>query len=178
MARWGEVKSHHSREKLPHPDPIGSGQESVWRYPRPPALVADARLVEVEFAGVRVACTDAALRCLETANPPCFYLPPGQVRMDLLTPAEPTSFCEWKGHASYWDLRVEDQVSFGAAWSYRDPAPEYAALRDYVAFFAGRVDCCRVGEVAVTPQSGNTYGGWITPELVGPFKGEPGSEWW
>jgi uncharacterized protein (DUF427 family) len=156
----------------------GPGQESVWDYPRPPRLEPVDGPVRVEFAGEIVAETRSALRVCETASPPCYYVPPEDVRTDLVEPAAGRSYCEWKGSARYWTVRVGDRVSDRAAWSYPDPNPAFEALRDYIAFYAGRVDVCWVGEDRVTPQPGRFYGGWITPDLVGPFKGEPGTEGW
>lgn len=154
------------------------GQESVWDYPRPPALVPDHRRVRIELAGITIADTTRALRVLETSHPPAFYLPLADVRRDLLRSANGSSFCEWKGAAAYVDVVVGAQVASEAGWFYPDPSERYAALADHVAFYAGRVDRATVGSVVVTPQPGGFYGGWITPEVVGPFKGEPGTHGW
>lgn len=156
----------------------GPGRESVWDYPRPPRLERVPEPVRVEFAGVEVARSERALRVCETASPPAYYLPPQDVRRDLLEPAAGRSFCEWKGAARYWTLRAGGRASEKAAWSYPEPEPEFAALRDHLAFFAGRVDACFVGDERVTPQPGGFYGGWVTSRVVGPFKGEPGTEGW
>jgi uncharacterized protein (DUF427 family) len=156
----------------------GPGQESVWDYPRPPRVEADHRRIRVRHAGVDVADSRRALRVLETAGPPCFYLPPQDVRRDLLEPSPETTFCEWKGLARYWSLGIGDRRVVDAAWSYPDPEPAYERLRDHLAFFPGRVDECFVGLERARPQPGSYYGGWVTPEIVGPFKGEPGSESW
>jgi uncharacterized protein (DUF427 family) len=158
-------------------EPVG-GQESVWDYPRPPALVRDERHVVVTFAGITIAETTRALRILETSHPPTFYLPLDDVGRDLLRPAEGASFCEWKGAAAYVDVVVGDRVAREAGWYYPDPSPTYRALRDHVAFYAGRVERCTVDGIAVTPQPGGFYGGWITPDVAGPFKGEPGTRSW
>jgi uncharacterized protein (DUF427 family) len=161
--------------RVPEPGP---GQESVWDYPRPPRVEPVAASVRVELAGVTIAETREALRVCETASPPTYYLPPADVRRELLEPASGTSHCEWKGAARYFSVRVGDRLASRAAWCYPRPFPEYAALADHLAFFAGRVDACFVGDERVTPQPGGFYGGWITRNLVGPFKGEPGSEGW
>ena len=156
----------------------GPGRESVWDYPRPPRLERVSARVRVEFAGVVLAESDRALRVCETSSPPAYYVPPEDLRRDLLEPSEHSSLCEWKGVAQYWSVRVGDRVSHDAAWCYPDPDPTYAALRHHLAFHAGRVDRCSVGGVRVTAQPGGYYGGWITPDLLGPFKGEAGSERW
>ena len=158
-------------------EPSGA-HESVWDYPRPPALVPDGRHVVVTFAGVTIADTTRAVRILETSHPPTFYLPLDDTDRALLRPAEGTSFCEWKGAAEYVDVVVGAQVAREAGWYYPEPSPRYAALRDHVAFYAGRVDRCTVDGIEVTPQPGGFYGGWITPDVAGPFKGEPGTRGW
>jgi uncharacterized protein (DUF427 family) len=153
------------------------GQESVWDYPRPPRLVADPREVVVRAGDVEVARTRHALRVLETAAPPTFYLPPDDVRTELLEPAAGSSWCEWKGAARYWDLVLPAGRIARVAWSYETPTEPFAALRSHLAFYPALLDC-RVAGVRVAPQPGRFYGGWVTPEVVGPFKGEPGTEGW
>jgi len=155
----------------------GPDQESVWDYPRPPAVVPDSREVVVRWGDLEVARTRRALRVLETSHPPSFYLPWDDVAKSLLQPAPGTSFCEWKGPARYWTLVDGDRRLAGVAWSYPQPLHGAEALAACVAFYAGALDC-RVEDAAVRPQPGGFYGGWITPELVGPFKGEPGSQGW
>jgi uncharacterized protein (DUF427 family) len=155
----------------------GPDQESVWDYPRPPAVVPDSREVVVRWGDLEVARTRRALRVLETSHPPSFYLPWDDVAKSLLQPAPGTSFCEWKGPARYWTLVDGDRRLSGVAWSYPQPLRGAEALAACVAFYAGALDC-RVEGAAVRPQPGGFYGGWITQELVGPFKGEPGSQYW
>jgi len=150
----------------------------VWDFPRPPRLEAVTARVTVETGGVLVADSLHALRVCETSSPPAYYLPRADIRAELLEPSSRESFCEWKGVARYWSLRAGGELVVDAAWSYAEPEAPYIVLRDHLAFFAGRVGRCCVDGVAVNPQPGDYYGGWITPELVGPFKGEPGSEAW
>jgi uncharacterized protein (DUF427 family) len=154
----------------------GPGQESVWDYPRPPRLERDARVVEVRAGGALVARTERAFRVLETASPPTFYLPRSDVAAEL-APVPGGSRCEWKGEARYWDVRAGDACEARAAWSYPDPFEEFAPLAGYLSFHPARFECT-VGGVVARPQPGGFYGGWVTPELAGPFKGEPGSEGW
>lgn len=156
----------------------GPGQESVWDYPRPPRVESDDRRVIVRFAGRTVADTTRALRVLETSHPPVFYLPPGDVDGDLLVPSQRRTVCEFKGAARYFHLVVGERRSEDAAWSYPDPVPEFAALREHRAFYPSRVDECLVGGERVRAQEGDFYGGWITAEIVGPFKGGPGTWGW
>jgi uncharacterized protein (DUF427 family) len=153
------------------------GQESVWDYPRPPRLQRDGRRVVVRAGDVVVAESTRALRVLETASPPTFYLPPEDVATARLRAARGSSRCEWKGAARYWDLVLPDERLEACAWSYADPFPGFAPIRGWFSFYPARLECC-VGDARVAPQPGGFYGGWITPELVGPFKGEPGSEGW
>jgi uncharacterized protein (DUF427 family) len=155
----------------------GPGQTSVWDFPRPPRLVPDAREVVVRWGGIEVARSRRAVRVLETAHPPSFYLPWDDVARHLLQRAPGTSYCEWKGPARYWSLVDGARSLPGIAWSYPQPLAGAEALADCVAFYPAGLDCS-VGGVAVRAQPGGFYGGWITPELVGPFKGEPGSEGW
>ena len=158
---------------------LGPAQESVWDYPRPPAVLPTSRHVRVDFGEETVAQTRAAVRVLETAGAPTWYLPRDDVRMDLLRPsAGRGSICEWKGSASYFDLVIGDRVSPRAAWTYERPLPGYEALRGRIAFYAGRVDAATIDGEVVRPQPGGFYGGWITDDVVGPFKGEPGTERW
>ncbi len=152
--------------------------ESVWSYPRPPIVVPDDRSVRVEHGGVVVARTSRSLRVLETSHPPTFYVPIDDVDMDLLAPSASRSLCEFKGVAHYWDLVVDDVVSSDAAWSYPQPASAYASLADTVAFYPARVDRCTVDGEDVVPQAGGFYGGWITSDIEGPFKGGHGTSSW
>jgi uncharacterized protein (DUF427 family) len=156
----------------------GPGQESVWDYPRPPRLERSERHLLVEFAGIAIADSQSSLRVCETSGPPVYYLPPADVRLDLLDPSPVTTDCEWKGVASYFDIVAAGRRSELAAWTYRNPLPDYAALGEYVAFYPGRVDACYLDGERVQPQPGDYYGGWITHEIVGPFKGAPGTLHW
>lgn len=154
-----------------------AGQESVWDYRRPPALVHDERPVAVRVGDVEVASATHSWKVCETAHPPTFYLPPESVRADLLEPAPGGSVCEWKGTARYWTVTAGDAHLQAVAWSYPDPFPEAEVLREHVAFYPARIECFVDGQ-RVLPQPGGFYGGWITPELVGPFKGAAGTSGW
>jgi uncharacterized protein (DUF427 family) len=156
----------------------GPGQESVWDYPRPPRLERVGKKVKVVFGGVTIAYTTRALRVLETSHPPVYYVPPEDVRMEHLRPAEGGSFCEWKGRASYYDLVTDERTERRAAWYYPDPAGAYREIKDHVAFYPSRMDACWVGGEKVRAQDGDFYGGWITPDVLGPFKGAPGTRGW
>ena len=156
----------------------GPGRESVWDYPRPPRVEADGRRVRVVVGGQTVADTVRSLRVLETSHPPTFYLPRDDFAPGALAEAEGSSFCEWKGHAAYLDLRGGDRVAARAGWYYPRPSPTYAALAGHVAVYPDRVDACFVDDERVQPQEGGFYGGWITGEIAGPFKGPPGTRGW
>ena len=152
--------------------------EYVWDYPRPPALKPVAARVQIVFGGVTIASTDAAWRVLETSHPPVYYLPRASFSGCTLEPASGGSFCEWKGYAVYWSIVAGGRRALRAAWSYPNPVPQYAALSDHLAVYAGMMEQCFVGDEAVTPQPGGFYGGWVTRDLIGPFKGAPGSMGW
>ena len=153
-------------------------KERVWDYPRPPRLERVPQRVRIVFCGETIADTDSALRVLETTHAPSYYLPPNAFVAGALQPSTRGSFCEWKGHARYWSVRGRTRTAADAGWSYPDPTPEFAALRDHVAVYAGLMDACFVGDEQVTPQPGGFYGGWVTANLEGPFKGEPGTAFW
>jgi len=156
----------------------GPGQESVWDYPRPPRLEGCQRHIQVICAGVLIADTHQVYRVLETSHPPTYYLPPADVRLEYFQPSRQRSFCEWKGYASYYTIRVGEHTLVDAAWYYPQPTPGFAAMRDYIAIYANLMDACYVDGEQVQPQPGGLYGGWITSDLVGPFKGVPGSWGW
>ncbi|MFF1868209.1 DUF427 domain-containing protein [Kitasatospora herbaricolor] len=154
-------------------------EESVWDYPRPPAVrAAPGRLVEVWFGERLVASTRQAVRVLETSHPPVYYLPAADVVTELLVPAGAVSHCEWKGQARYWDLVAGGRRAAHAAWSYPEPLPAYRELRGMLAFYPGRVDRCTVDGETVRAQEGDFYGGWITGGITGPYKGGPGTSAW
>jgi uncharacterized protein (DUF427 family) len=135
--------------------------------------------VRVVLGDVTIADSTRALRVLETSHPPTIYVPPGDVAPGVLRPAGGRgSVCEWKGAAVYWDAEAGGRRAARAAWSYPDPRPGYEALRDAVAFYPSRVDACWLGDERVRAQEGDVYGGWITADLVGPFKGAPGTLGW
>ena len=153
-------------------------KESVWDYPRPPRMEPCARRARVVFGGETIADSTRAVRVLETSHPPAIYFPPEDVRREFLQAAPGRSFCEWKGAASYWTLTAGNKTAASAAWSYERPTPAFAAIAGYVAFYPSRAEACYLDEERVTPQPGDFYGGWITAEIEGPFKGGPGSAGW
>jgi uncharacterized protein (DUF427 family) len=156
----------------------GPGQESVWDYPRPPRVEAVTDRIRVVVDGLTVADSSAALRVLETAGAPVYYLPPADVRVDLLRPTAHRTFCEWKGEASYWSIALPARTIPNAAWAYQQPLAGYEAIRDHFAFYAWLVDEAWVGDELAAPQPGRFYGGWVTSKVVGPFKGGPGTRGW
>ncbi len=152
--------------------------ESVWDYPRPPRLEPTDRHLKVVLGGEVIAETTRAYRVLETSHPPNYYFPPDDVRDGALEPSDRTSFCEFKGRAHYFTARAGDRVEPNAAWAYNTPSPEFEPIKGYVSFYASRVDECFVDDELVTPQPGDFYGGWITADIEGPFKGAPGTRGW
>ena len=153
-------------------------RESVWDYPRPPRVEPTDRRVRVEAGGEVVADTRRALRVLETSHPPVYYIPPEDVRRDLLRPSSRRTVCEFKGVAAYHDLVIGEHVIRDAAWSYAEPRPGYESLRDHLAFYPGKMDACYVDDERVVAQPGDFYGGWVTSDVEGPFKGGPGTRGW
>jgi len=160
------------------PEPTTPGQESVWSYPRPPALEPEVRRIRIVHRGVVLADTVAAYRVLETSHPPSYYLPQADIAMHHLTEAGGGSMCEWKGAARYWTVAVASDRFERVGWSYPSPTRRFAAIRDHVALYAAPFDEVTVDGEQVTPQPGEFYGGWITSWVKGPFKGGPGSWGW
>ena len=153
-------------------------EESVWDYPRPPELDQDGRKVTVEFNGEVVAESRQTIRVLETSHPPVFYIPGEDIKMELLFPTPSTSWCEFKGRAVYWTVEVGDRTAHDAAWGYPAPTSGYQLLRGHFAFYPSMMDRCTVAGEVVAAQDGDFYGGWITSEIIGPFKGGPGTLGW
>ena len=161
----------------PTPDPVGPGQESAWDYPRPPRLEQSSRHVVVRLGDVTLVDTRRAWRVMETSHPPSWYLPPDDVAMDHLRQAPGQSLCEWKGQADYLDVAVDQIVLPRVAWRYHNPVPAFAPIAGHIAFYPGALECT-VDDQPVQPQPGGFYGGWITPDVVGPFKGDEGTLGW
>jgi uncharacterized protein (DUF427 family) len=159
----------------PTPQP---NQESVWDYPRPPRVEPTSKRIRVIFNGVTIADSTRAYRVLETSHPPVYYIPREDIRMEFFNLTSRRTFCEYKGAASYWTVKVNGKTAPDSAWSYETPSPGYEAIKGCLAFYAGRMDACMVDDEVVQPQTGDFYGGWITSDIVGPFKGGPGTWGW
>jgi uncharacterized protein (DUF427 family) len=162
----------------PDRDPVAPGQRSVWDFPRPAISEPCEAHIRIEHAGVVIAETRSSVRTLETSHPPSYYLPPDCIAPGVLRRAAGSSFCEWKGAATYWDVVIGDIVLPRVGWSYASPTAGFVSLRDHIAFYAGPFDRCTVNGEIVIPQAGGFYGGWITSGFAGPFKGGPGSMGW
>ena len=159
--------------------PPGPGQESVWDYPRPPRVDPVPERIRVVVDGIELASSTRARRVLETAGAPVYYVPREDVRMDLLVPTDRRTTCEWKGDARYFSIVTPSgRVVPIAAWSYESPLPGFESITGFVAFYAWAVDEAWVGDERATPQPGHFYGGWVTSKVVGPLKGEPGTQGW
>lgn len=154
------------------------GQESVWDYPRPPRSEPSTRRIQVIFNEITLADSTQAYRVLETSHPPVYYIPPQDIQMEYLTVTRQQTFCEWKGVARYYTLTVGEREAPNSAWCYPNPTPNFAALQDYIAFYPSRMDACYVDGERVQSQEGDFYGGWITRDIVGPFKGSSGTWGW
>jgi len=156
----------------------GPGQESVWDYPRPPRVEPVAARVRAVVGSRPVGDTNRALRVLETAGAPVYYLPPEDIDVGRLRPSDRTTVCEWKGTASYFDYDDGSRRIPNVAWTYRSPKTGFESIRDHLAFYASRIDEAWIGDERARPQPGGFYGGWVTDAIVGPMKGDPGSEGW
>lgn len=156
----------------------GPGQESVWDYPRPPALVDSPKQIKIVFNDQIIAESQQTKRVLETSHPPVYYIPPVDIAMDCLSEAPGTSFCEWKGRAHYYTLTVGDRTAERVAWYYPTPTERFQPIVNYVAFYPRAMDACYVNGEQVQTQAGDFYGGWITADIVGPFKGGAGTWGW
>ena len=156
----------------------GPGQELVWDYPRPPRVEDSTRRIRVVLNGQVVADTHRAKRVLETSQAPAYYIPPEDVNQEYLQPSDLLTWCEWKGQAAYYTVVVGDRKARNAAWSYPEPNRRYAEIKGYIAFYPQHMEACYVDDERVQTPPGNFYGGWITGDIVGPFKGAPGTEGW
>lgn len=154
------------------------GQESVWDYPRPPAIEVVHQQLRIVHNKQLIADAQSGYRVLETSHPPTYYLPISAFAEGVLVPTEKQSFCEFKGMAIYYHLKVGDKLIQNAAWGYPQPVERFADLKDHVSVYASKVAECYVGGERVQPQEGDFYGGWITSKVVGPFKGGAGTWGW
>jgi len=156
----------------------GPGQESVWDYPRPPRLEDSTKHIQIIFNEVVIADTYTSKRLLETSHPPHYYIPPDDIKITYFSRTARASWCEWKGQAGYYTITVGDKQVNDAAWFYPNPVLAFESIKDYVAFYPRLMDACYVDGELVEPQLGDFYGGWITKDIVGPFKGGPGTWGW
>jgi len=156
----------------------GPGQNSVWDYPRPPRIEDFPGHITVIFNNFVIADTHKAKRILETSHPPVYYIPSHDIQIQCLIHSPLTSWCEFKGRAQYYTVVVNKKKSTNAAWYYPDPTPHFSGLKDHVAFYPGLMDACEVNGEKVKAQEGDFYGGWITKNIIGPFKGEAGTRCW
>jgi uncharacterized protein (DUF427 family) len=158
--------------------PPGPGQESVWDYPRPPRVERSLKHIQVFFNGQTIADTRQAMRVLETSQAPVYYIPLADIDQQALEPVRQRTLCEWKGWANYYAVTAGGRRVDNAAWTYHQPAAGYEAIRDCVAFYPQFMERCLVNGEPASAMPGGYYGGWITPEVVGPFKGAPGTQAW
>jgi uncharacterized protein (DUF427 family) len=153
-------------------------QESVWDYPRPPKIEKTSKHLKVVVQNTLIAETRKGLRILETSHPPVYLFPPENVKMEFLKPNLEIAFCEFKGKTNYYDVKVDSQILYDVAWVYFKPTSLFEAIRGYIGFFAHKTDGCFVDGEQITPQEGGFYSGWITKDIVGPFKGGSGTWDW
>ncbi len=157
---------------------LGPGQESVWDYPRPPKLEDSSDHIQIIFNGVTIVDSQRAKRVLETSHPPVYYIPPEDIKMDYFISTTRNTYCEFKGSASYYTIKVGEKTVPNGAWYYPAPTPGYEKMANYVALYPGKMDACYVNCERVQAQEGDFYGGWITQKIVGPFKGGTGTFGW
>ncbi len=154
------------------------GKESVWDYPRPPRVEAYQGLIQIVHRDITVVNSTRAQRVLETSHPPVYYMPREDILMDVLFPTSRKTVCEFKGVASYWGIDIEGQRLVDVAWSYENPRPGYQAIKGHLAFYPGKMEKCYVDGEKVIAQPGDFYGGWVTSNITGPFKGRAGTQGW
>lgn len=162
----------------PTPIPPQPGQESVWDYPRPAQWEDTSKHLKVVFNDVVIAETRQGKRILETSHPPTYYFPVADIKLEHVIDTGDKSFCEWKGWAYYYDVAVNGKQASRAAWRFFEPTSGFEAIAEYYCFPARQMDACYVDGELITPQSGTYYGGWITKDLAGPFKGGTGTMGW
>lgn len=156
----------------------GPGQESVWDYPRPPRVEKTPKRIRIVFNGETIVDSTNAYRVLETSHPPAYYIPQEDIKMDYFTPTKRRTLCEFKGAASYYTIEVNGKVAENAAWTYNNPNPNFSVIKGYLSFYPSPMDACYVNDEKAVPQQGDFYGSWITSDIVGPFKGGPGTRGW
>lgn len=162
----------------PTPTPPKLGQESVWDYPRPPKVEDVSKRIRIIFNDRLIVDTSRSKRILETSHPPNYYIPIEDIQTEYLVQSRHSSYCEWKGQARYYHLQVGDRQAQNVAWDYPNISPNYVELEGHISFYPAPMDACYVDDEKAQPQAGNFYAGWITSDIVGPFKGEPGSWGW
>lgn len=184
LARVAAHRAHWGPSPPPDvvPEPVADGQESVWDYPRPPAVREVPDRIRVVHQGHLIADSWSSRAIVETAGAPVYYVPPVDVRTDWLQETNDVSVCEWKGAAVYFDLAVGDIRVRHLAFAYPEPLTDlgrgYEAVAGWFGFYAGRVDAALVGEELARPQPGGLYAGWVTSRIRGPIKGAPGTAHW
>ena len=145
--------------------------ENVWDYPRPAICQPFAGSLKVVVNSVTLASTTRGFRALETSHPPTYYFPLQDIRMQYLRLNARASYCEWKGQAIYFDWVLKAKTIKNIGWCYPQPCDEFVDIADYISFYPSKTDACWVEDEPVTAQEGDFYGGWITSNLEGPFKG-------
>jgi len=153
--------------------------ESVWDYPRPPKIELFSGHVRIINDHQVLADSNKAYRILETSHPPTYYIPFEDINMEYLSQNSYSTFCEFKGRAGYFDLISKNSSRIqNVGWFYPSPNSKYSNLKNHVCFYASKLDECWVNDEKVLPQKGDFYGGWITSNIKGPFKGGPGTFGW
>jgi uncharacterized protein (DUF427 family) len=157
---------------------MGKIIESVWDYPRPPKLDAVNHTVEIYFNNTLIVNSVSTIRLLETSHPPVYYIPKKDIKMEYLKITSRISFCEYKGLATYYTITINDSIAENSVWTYENLPEDYLPLKDHYAFYPALMESCLVDGELIKPQEGDYYGGWITSNIQGPFKGSPGTSHW
>lgn len=143
-------------------------KENINEYPLPPVIKDSMRQILIYFNNVEIVNSVHAKRVLEKGHPPVYYIPSNDIRIEYLVPATNHSFCEWKGEASYYHVKVNEKEARYACWYYPNPTPEFITIKDYIAFYPQKMDACYIDDERVKPETGKYYGGWITKDIIMP----------
>jgi len=132
--------------------------EQIFAHPRDPYhrvdVIESTRQVRLVINGQTVAETNRPRLLFETTHPTRYYIPPEDVRMELLTPTDRHTRCPYKGQASYWAAKVGDTQLADIVWSYPDPIPECPKIKGYLSFFNEKVDISVDGQLQERPITG------------------------
>lgn len=129
--------------------------EEVFGHPNDPYHRVDVRpsrrRVRVLAGGETIADTRRATFLFETGHPTRYYLPPADIRMDLLVPSQRSTVCPYKGRAAYWSIRLGEQLVADAVWGYLEPLPECPRIKGLLCFYPEKVDAIEIEPPGAAP---------------------------